>query len=73
VLVQISLLPCAIADLTAQAAETGRITLADRYGLMAAVLSQSNLGADEREAVDRLLRAVARGRVILVDELSVVT
>jgi hypothetical protein len=66
-----SLLPTALAELTADVAESGNITLADRYGLMAAILDES-ISDEERFAVDRLLRAVYRGRFRLVDELSVV-
>lgn len=66
-----ALLPCAIADLTAQVAQSRKITLADRYGLMAAILSDS-LHGEERDAVDRLLRAVCRGRFCIVDELSAI-
>lgn len=66
-----ALLPSAIADLTAQVAQSRKITLADRYGLMAAILSDS-LGSEERDAVDRLLRAVCRGRFCIVDELSAI-
>lgn len=66
-----ALLPSAIADLTAQVAQSRQITLADRYGLMAAILSDS-LQAEERDAIDRLLRAVCRGRFYIVDELSAI-
>jgi hypothetical protein len=66
-----SLLPAALAELTADVAESGNITLADRYGLMAAILDES-ISDEERFAIDRLLRAVYRGRFRLVDELSVV-
>ncbi|MEA5517434.1 hypothetical protein [Limnoraphis robusta] len=45
------------------------MTQADRYGLMAAILDET-LSEDERESVDRLLRAVVRGRIHVVDELS---
>lgn len=64
-----TLLPSAIGDLTAQVAQSHQITLADRYGLMAAILSES-LKEEEREAIDRLLRAVCRGRFEIVDEIS---
>jgi hypothetical protein len=64
-----TLLPSAIADLTAQVAQSREITLADRYGLMAAILSES-LPEEERQAIDRLLRAVCRGRFTIVDEIS---
>lgn len=48
------------------------MTKADRYGLMAALLEEE-LGNEERCIIDRLLRAVKRGRLRLADELSVVT
>jgi hypothetical protein len=66
-----SLLPTALSEITAHVAESGSITLADRYGLMAAILDES-ISDEERFAVDRLLRAVCRGRFRLVDELSAV-
>ncbi|MBP0021420.1 MAG: hypothetical protein J7647_28180 [Cyanobacteria bacterium SBLK] len=55
------LLPNAVSNLFATTARTGTITLADRYGLRTA-LTDETLDPDEREAIDRLLRAVARGR-----------
>ena len=64
-----NLLPSAIGDLTAQVAHSRRITLADRYGLMAAILSDS-LKDEERDAIDRLLRAACRGRFTIVDDIS---
>lgn len=66
-----SLLPGAIAELFVQASVTGMLTLADRYGLLAAILEDS-LSEEERHAVNRVLRAVCRGHVQIVDELSVV-
>jgi len=45
------------------------LTLADRYGLMAATLDES-LNDEDRGCVNRLLRAVLRGRVRMVNELS---
>ena len=63
------LLPTAIADLFSQAARSGELTHADRYGLMGALLSDY-LNAEERTAIDRLLYAIVRGRVQLSDELS---
>jgi len=65
----VSLLPGAIAELFAQSSLSGELTLADRYGLMAAMLDES-LTDDERQAVDRLLRAIKRGQFRLVDDLS---
>lgn len=55
------LLPNAISSLFATTAQTGVITLADRYGLLTALTNES-LSGEEREAVDRMLHAVARGR-----------
>lgn len=64
------LLPGALSDLFAQVSFSGYLTKADRYGLMAALLEE-NLGVEERSVIDRLLRAVRRGRLTMVDELSV--
>ena len=68
-LIPIRLIPGAISDLFAQVTISGKITLADRYGLMAAVLEDS-MTEDERSAVDRLLRALCRGRIQVVNEIS---
>ncbi len=59
---QVTLLPGAIPEIVASVADTGELAISDRYGLMAAVLNGS-LSEEEMRAVDRLLRAVARGRV----------
>lgn len=66
---QVSLLPGAISDLFAQVSSSGQITLADRYGLMAALLDDA-LTEEERRCIDRLLHAFQRGRVKVVNELS---
>ncbi|MDB9312129.1 hypothetical protein PN462_03370 [Spirulina sp. CS-785/01] len=58
----IQLLPGAIAEILASATETGALTLSDRYGLMAAALDDT-LEEDDRRAVNRILRAVKRGRI----------
>jgi hypothetical protein len=65
----LNLLPGAISELFAQASATGVLTLADRYGLMAAML-QDSLSEEEQRSIDRLLRAVHRGNLKLVNELS---
>ncbi|HEY9633148.1 MAG TPA: hypothetical protein V6D14_07070 [Coleofasciculaceae cyanobacterium] len=70
-LVQVRLLPGAIADLFAQVTLSGTVTLADRYGLMAALMEDS-LTEDERAAIDRLLRAIRRGRMKVVNEISAI-
>ncbi|HEY9900844.1 MAG TPA: hypothetical protein V6D43_00180 [Candidatus Sericytochromatia bacterium] len=68
---KVRLLPGAISDLFAHASDSGTITLADRYGLMAALLEDS-LTEDERAAIDRLLRAFYRKRMKLVNEISAI-
>ena len=65
------LLPCAIADIAAQVADSQELTVADRYGLMAGILNGA-FTEEEQAAVDRILRAVRRGRVQVVDQLSAV-
>lgn len=66
---QIYLLPGALGELFAQVSYSGRITLADRYGLMAALLEEE-LTEQERAAIDRLLRALRRGQLKIVNEIS---
>ena len=65
----LNIVPGAIAELFAQASRSGVLTVADRYGLMAAVFEES-LNDDERRAIDRLLRAVYRGHLQITSELS---
>ncbi len=67
----LQLLPGAIYELSACAIQRGTITKADRYGLMAAILNES-LAEEERYIIDRLLRALLRGRLRIIDELSAV-
>lgn len=69
--IQLRLLPGAISDLFAQVSTSGKITLADRYGLMAALLEES-LTQEERDCIERLLRSVRRGRLKIVDEISAI-
>ncbi|WP_448560497.1 hypothetical protein [Trichothermofontia sp.] len=68
----VRLLPSAISELFAQVSSTGKLTLADRYGLMAAILEES-LSEDERRSIDRLLRALKRGRIEVVNDLSLLS
>jgi hypothetical protein len=70
-LIPVRLIPGAISDLFAQVTISGKITLADRYGLMAAVLEDS-MTEDERSAIDRLLRSLCRGRIQVVNEISAI-
>ena len=67
----VQLLPTALPELFASASHTGYLTVADRYGLMAALLEESLL-EEERYALDRLLHAVRRGRIAIVNEISAV-
>jgi hypothetical protein len=66
---QVRLLPGAISDLFAYVSSTRQITLADRYGLMAAMLEDA-ITEEERASIDRLLYACCRGRMKMVSELS---
>lgn len=70
-MLQIQLLPTALSELFAFATHSGCLTLADRYGLMAALLDDS-LDEENRCVIDRLLRAVCKGRICIVDEISAV-
>lgn len=67
---QVQLLPGAIAEILASVADTGTLTLNDRYGLMAAILDE-DLEEEERRSTNRLIRAVVRGRVKLIDRFPV--
>ncbi|OAB56085.1 hypothetical protein AY599_00830 [Leptolyngbya valderiana BDU 20041] len=64
----LQLLPGAISAILASVTDTGYLTLSDRYGLMAAILDES-LDESDRRSANRLLRAVLRGRVKVVDDL----
>ncbi|MCP2727892.1 hypothetical protein [Limnofasciculus baicalensis] len=68
---KIILLPGAMAELFAQVSWSGKITLADRYGLMAAFLGDS-IDEEERDAIDRMLHAFYRGRMKIVDDISAI-
>jgi hypothetical protein len=67
----IKLLPTALLELFATASVSGRLTLADRYGLMAALLEES-LSDEELYAINRILHAVRQGRITVVNDLSTV-
>lgn len=70
-MMQLDILPSALSELFAAAAISGCLTIADRYGLLAALLKDS-LTSEESAAIDRLLHGVRRGRVVLVESLSIV-
>ncbi|WP_445240411.1 hypothetical protein [Microcoleus vaginatus] len=65
------LIPSALGELFAEVNQNGYITLADRYGLMAAIFDE-NLTEEDKRSIDRLLRSVCRGRIKLVNELSMI-
>lgn len=65
---KICLLKSSLAEIYAQVSKTGKLTLSDRYGLMAALL-QSSLSEEEQNSINRLLRGVRRGRLKVVDEM----
>lgn len=65
----ILLLPSALSELFAQSSSSGRLTVADRYGLLAALLDDS-LNGEERASIDRLLRLVRRGKVVIVEDVA---
>ncbi|MEG4006109.1 hypothetical protein QUA41_26990 [Microcoleus sp. Pol11C1] len=67
----VQLIPGAISEMLASVTDTGCLTLADRYGLMAAVLDDS-LDEEQRHSINRLLRSVIKGRVKIVNELSAI-
>lgn len=66
---QVQLLPNAISELYAQVTNSGQITLADRYGLMAAVLDES-LDEEQRSAVNRIIYAIHKKKLMVVNEIS---
>ena len=67
----VNLIPSALGELFAEVNNTGYITLADRYGLLAAIFDET-LTEEDKRSIDRLLRSVRRGRIKLVDELSAI-
>jgi len=66
----LSLLPTALSEMFVQVTATGKISQADRYGMMAA-LTDGDIGAEELRSIDRILYAMRRGHVHVVDELSI--
>lgn len=58
-----------ISDLFAQASNCGYLTQVDCYQLTLALLG-TPLSEEEQAAIDRLLYAVRRGRIRLVEEVS---
>jgi hypothetical protein len=67
ILCQICLYESTIAELFAQAIHKKQLTLKDRYILMTAILNNS-LCQEEEVLINRLLHAVRRGMLQVVDE-----
>ncbi len=67
----VNLIPSALGELFAEVNHSGYITLADRYGLLAAIFDET-LTEEDKRSIDRLLRSVRRGRIKLVNELSAI-
>lgn len=65
----LDILPGVLYELFAQVSATGKVTVADRYGLLAAVLDTS-LTEEEQQVINRILRAAVRGKLEFVDDLS---
>ena len=68
----VNLLPGAINELIATVTDTHRVTKADSYGMMAAILDES-ISEEERGSLDRLIRSLVKGRIQVSDELSIVS
>lgn len=68
---QLCLLQFALAELFVHVSCSGNITLADRYGLLAALL-QDSLTEEDQRSIDRILYGIRKGRLRVVNEISVV-
>jgi hypothetical protein len=68
-MVQHKLIPGAISEMIVSTSTTKTLTLADRYGLMAAIMDEF-IGEDELRALNRILRYIIGGRIQIVDQLS---
>lgn len=64
---QVCFLESAIAELFTQVFQEGKITLTASYSLIAVLMSPS-LSEAEEDLINRLLYAVRRGRLKVVDE-----
>ncbi|HBW57766.1 MAG TPA: hypothetical protein DEF27_08165 [Oscillatoriales bacterium UBA8482] len=67
----ICLIESGLSELFAKIHETGQVTLADRYGLLAAIFDD-NLTEEELRSLSRIYRAIARKQIEVVDEISTV-
>jgi hypothetical protein len=62
---EIKVLPGYIGEIFAVTSDTRCLSLADRYALMVAMLDES-LDEEEKQAINRLLHFVVRGRIKLL-------
>lgn len=65
----VCLIESGLSELFADIQETGQLTLADRYGLLAAVFDE-NLTEEELRSLCRIYRAIAKKQVQIVDQIS---
>lgn len=65
----VCLIESALSELFAEIQETGQLTLADRYGLLAAIFDE-RLTEEELESLCRVYRAIAKKQVQVVDQIS---
>jgi len=65
-MLSINLIPGAINEISASVRDTNCLTKADRYGMMAAIIDESTTD-EERGSLDRLLRALVKGRIQVED------
>lgn len=65
------LLPGAISELFLQTATTQKLTVADRYGILAAICEES-VSEDEMQALDRIFYGLRKGQIQVVDDLSAI-
>jgi len=66
---QLQLLPGAISEIMVSSHQLGYLTVADRYGLLAATLDES-LDESERRCINRMVRSVYRGRLRVSNVIS---
>jgi len=66
---QIELIPGAIAEMLVSTSLTKVLTLADRYGFMAALMNEF-IGEEELQALDRMIHHIINGRIQVVNEFS---
>jgi hypothetical protein len=66
---QLELIPGAISEMLVSTSTTKVLTLADRYGLQAAIMNEF-IGDEELRAINRLIRYIIKGRIQVVDQIS---